>query len=205
MINPNVQEVCSFIDHGGIPVIKFCRDHHLRWTFIVGNVEAQTDYIAISHVWSDGLADPRTNGLFECGISRLTQDMQWLDVTWLWVDALCVPCYDSQNDERSKALKQRVFSLMALTYTGASPVLVTDKGLQTIEYSTYTGTTEAKSTELLEWLRLLPWMGRCWTLPEGALPPHYRLFGPCGPHAPFFEASILGTEFLHKLKSTSET
>ena len=70
--------VNSIIGTGGIPVIETKRSEGLNWNLTVKPAKAQLDYTAISHVWTDGFADPRTNGLFACQLSRILQDVQMI-------------------------------------------------------------------------------------------------------------------------------
>jgi hypothetical protein len=199
LFKPDMASVHSIIEMGGIPLIRISKGEASNWTLTVLAAEVQIDYTAISHVWTQGFADPSTNGLFGCQLSRIFQDVwqikkrnlsylslrrkpaidRWLnfmhatnhnranDFVTIWMDALCIPCYDPENAEVSLNLKKRAINLMTPTYAGASEVLVIDKNLQTVEYDV-DNEAQAKQS-VISRLRLSPWMSRSWTLQEGAL------------------------------------
>ena len=105
----------------------------------------------------------------------------------IWVDAICVPGLDRHDLARSELMKRRAIELMTPTYAGASHVLVLDRDIGEIsEYKAERSTHDRYDDEpwyctqvskyekvapidLSFILRYSPWMGRCWTLQEGAL------------------------------------
>jgi hypothetical protein len=196
VVRPDMYRVNSIIEEDNIPVIEIRRTEGLRLSLKVKSAEAQTDYTAISHVWTDGIADPSTNGLLACQLSKIAQDVQLIKkerplfpgrfptdhkrpefaeairresdgpVT-IWMDALCIPCDDRKGGETPSALKTRAIALMSSTYAGASEVLVIDKTIEVMDYTKYSGAE--KKYSLLQRVRFTPWMWRSWTLQEGAL------------------------------------
>lgn len=116
-------------------------------------------YVAISHVWSDGMGNPRQNALPLCQLQKLQKLVNGLyepenHPVPFWIDTICVPL---SNDMRNMAIQ-----LMARTYEGAGKVLVLDSSL------TDPGVHSAPE-ELLMRIRCSSWMQRLWTLQEGML------------------------------------
>jgi hypothetical protein len=193
---PKMCDVRSIIEQGDVPVVEVCRDQTGGLQLNVKVVDVDTRYTAISHVWSQGLADPRINGLYHCQLSRLIKDITgvlskasrvprrvWHRTTtgkylWktteepitLWLDAFCIPCFDPDNPVESLAIKRKAIQLMTPVYAGASQVLVLDKSLETVDYRLANpDLVQATDRAFHYWLSFSPWMTRCWTLQEGAL------------------------------------
>jgi hypothetical protein len=129
MVIPDMQAVQSILRQGQIPVVELRRDQSGKYNLVVKVATATTNYTAISHVWSDGLASPRQNGLFDCQLSKIEDDVQSIlerhsretrprgieafflkalsrlpeESITIWIDAFCVPCYDPTNAEESDA------------------------------------------------------------------------------------------------------
>ncbi|KAL8346354.1 hypothetical protein RB598_000317 [Gaeumannomyces tritici] len=109
-------------------------------------------YVAISHVWADGLGSKTEDGLPACQLRRLAALASRVRPgAAIWLDGICIP---GANNLRKEAI-----GLMARTYREASAVLVLDAGLQ-----------HCQATEPLgvKALRVLTsgWMRRLWTLQE---------------------------------------
>lgn len=116
------------------------------------------DYVAISHVWSDGLGHPPgVNSLPECQLRRLRRliEQTGLPEPIVWVDSLCVPA------EEGRA-KRNALARMANVYRSARNVLVLDSDLLSTPSS-------CCNEELLLRIALSKWMRRLWTLEEGVL------------------------------------
>ena len=115
-------------------------------------------YVAISHVWSDGMGHPPgVNSLPECQIRRLSflVKQTGLEEAIVWIDSLCVPA--NPGHFKRKALAQ-----MANIYRGAKNVLVLDSDLLSIPSS-------CCNEELLLRIALSRWMRRLWTFEEGVV------------------------------------
>ncbi|KAF7350751.1 Het domain protein [Mycena sanguinolenta] len=133
-------------------------------------VEDDYPYIALSHVWADGLGNPFKNALPRCQLRRLRNFSKELYresnpapesagfPVGLWMDTLCIPVEPSANEYRKKAIH-----LMGKTFNDANVVLVLDRELEIVESMT------ASFLEL--GLRILcsGWIKRLWTLQEAAL------------------------------------
>ncbi|EMD34284.1 hypothetical protein CERSUDRAFT_107500 [Gelatoporia subvermispora B] len=114
-----------------------------------------TPYVAISHVWVDGLGSTTEDGLPTCELRRLaTITHQLVKGGSLWLDALCIP-----ND---KVRRKCAIGLMGETYRGASAVLVVDSGIRSCSVA-------APPSEKLLRVMTSGWIQRLWTLQEASL------------------------------------
>ena len=145
----------------------------------------ESRYVALSHVWADGLGNPYANALPRCQLSYIGQLINNLDMAahsqdirdlnlqekdggvqheheeemeelLLWCDTLCCPV-------RPEAAKHLALEYMYQTYQNACHVLVLDVSLRT---------DKVESSDIDEVsMRIFtsPWMRRLWTLQEGAL------------------------------------
>lgn len=123
-----------------------------------------TSYVALSHVWADGLGNHTATALPHCQLSRLKALIDNLRHEYsdtpemlLWCDTLCCPVASPKG--KILALKQ-----MFRTYDNASVVLVLDRGLVTNRVG---GMSDDEACIRIATSR---WMTRLWTLQEGALP-----------------------------------
>ncbi|MCJ1474990.1 hypothetical protein MMC13_003650 [Lambiella insularis] len=126
-------------------------------------------YVAISHLWADGLGNPENNAMPRCQLALLqervnalcnsdeavksSQEKKTSNVPF-WIDTLCVPAKDCEE-------KILAIASMALIYKEAETVLVIDKKLECIE-------SEATVLEISARIAMSPWWTRLWTLQEGA-------------------------------------
>lgn len=122
------------------------------------------EYIAISHVWSDGLGNVAQNAIPSCQMGQLTKRVSKLlgkDLknTYFWLDTLCVPPDQARDDEAQQAALSR----MRASYENASIVLVLDSWLQTQLVQ------NCSDAEVLLKILTSVWNTRLWTLQEGAL------------------------------------
>ena len=157
---------------GNLPLIRLKIDANSDRISI--DVVASTDstsYVALSHVWADGLGNPTATALPRCQLSRVKTlidnlDFKYLDDSYepedapemlLWCDTLCCPV--KSEEAQKMALRQ-----MYRTYDEASLVLVLDRSL----ISHRVGGMEFD--EACVRIATSRWMTRLWTLQEGALP-----------------------------------
>lgn len=134
-------------------------------------------YIALSHVWSDGLGDEVGNEILACQYDRIKQLL--LDLTgsspqmeikmekdtgsntsgswspYFWLDTICVP--------RETKYRRVACARMSASYSNAEAVLVLDSELYKWSYSL--GSDE----EALIRISVGAWIKRVWTLSEGVL------------------------------------
>ena len=131
-----------------------------------------TRYVALSHVWADGLGNPKATALPQCQLFRLKALVNELDrdVTrdgWdrpgtppemlLWCDTLCCPVASPEG-------KKMALAKMYRTYDEASEVLVLDKDLISRRVE------GMRPDEACLRIAASRWTTRLWTLQEGALP-----------------------------------
>jgi len=91
-----------------------------------------------------------------------------------WIDTLCIPVAKGKPNETEVAVyKSRAIASMAQLYAGAKNVLVLDPELQSIPSSLI----QDNKKFLVSFIKSSAWMGRSWTLQEGALAENlfYRL------------------------------
>ncbi|KAI4176265.1 MAG: hypothetical protein LQ346_007903 [Caloplaca aetnensis] len=164
----NVEEIISILSKGSLPLLRILPAPLLS-DIRVEVVEAtpEVHYLALSHVWADGLGNPHSNSLPRCQLQALfklsrlfveTQEVEALDQEMLiWIDTLCCPV-------KPMEAKAMALSRMKEPNTDATYVVVLSASLQNIN---------AQVLDPMEiCLRILTseWMRRLWTLQEGALP-----------------------------------
>jgi hypothetical protein len=124
-------------------------------------------YVALSHVWADGMGNPTANSLPRCQLLQLYGFLQHQDLATdagdaqgdllLWCDTLCCPV-------EPKEAKDRALTYMRRTYEDATHVLVLDTSLRLQDSATLS------PEELCVRIFACGWMRRLWTLQEGSLP-----------------------------------
>ena len=176
-VTPNMDDVMVLLRSRKLPLLQI--------TQLEGNLESlkvevvaytpETSYVAVSHVWADGLGNPRGNSVPACQLLYILERVETLrgsaaffsdPITrardaegrplLIWLDTLCCPV--SPEEGRSLALTQ-----MRRTYQDARHVLVLDSGLQ------YYASDEITIFEALSRVFLSGWMSRLWTLQEACL------------------------------------
>ncbi|MCJ1459538.1 hypothetical protein MMC28_009917 [Mycoblastus sanguinarius] len=161
-IGPPVEEVGSILRDGDIPLIAVDTSTSPSQIEVIRykeRSEYRNDYVAISHVWSDGLGNPKANSLPRCQLERIQHLVNRLDSneTYLipfWIDTICVPL--------APELKSMAIAAMDKTYRNATNVLVLDKSWKNV-------TTAAPAIEIMMRIRYSTWMTRLWTYQEARL------------------------------------
>jgi hypothetical protein len=88
-------------------------------------------YVAISHVWSEGMGNPQQNCLPECTVRFIQARGQYgSGNAHFWIDTLCVPTHNKQA-------KNLAFQKMGQIYSRAEKVLVFDNSLRLASGFTY--------------------------------------------------------------------
>jgi hypothetical protein len=155
----DVDDVSRIIRSGRIPriLIEYDRDGcRLK-------VTEDTPYIAISHVWADGLGNVNKNALPACQLKNLkditvacaplNEDGSLSEMA-VWIDTLCVPV---EPETRMLAMLQ-----FPDVYAQAKRVVVLDGELQR-------ASVDASYEELGVRICISGWMRRVWTLEEGVI------------------------------------
>ncbi|KAF2153611.1 hypothetical protein K461DRAFT_278415 [Myriangium duriaei CBS 260.36] len=121
-------------------------------------------YVAVSHVWADGLGNPNRNGLPKCQLKRLKDILKVLAgkleenraEPLFWIDTLCIPVDVARGQLRMKSINR-----MDSIYAEAEAVLALDAELMA---------TDSRSIEnCLARVVTSAWMGRSWTCQEAIL------------------------------------
>ena len=126
-----------------------------------------TNYVAISHVWSDGLGNNKSNSIPFCQFKRLSNLVCSLyakddnintnnNTTALWLDTLCFPL-------NPPAAYDEALIRMRQSYEEADRVLVLDK------YLLAQPCADMAPEEVAIRVMCMPWNKRLWTLQEGVL------------------------------------
>jgi hypothetical protein len=161
-IKPDIQKIADALNSGCIPLIGLDDSGQGIATHAKDFQVDDKDYIAISHVWADGMGSYSEQGLPFCLVKRLSESAieayraLYEDDTnpLFWIDSLCVP---ESHDERKKAI-----GFMSKTYSNASAVLVLDRGIQQIR-------SDDPLHEKLFLIFVSVWAQRLWTLSEMVL------------------------------------
>ncbi|KAI0694802.1 hypothetical protein C8Q76DRAFT_571050, partial [Earliella scabrosa] len=151
-LSPPLTPISDLLTSGKIPALMY--DGH---ALTVRTID-KGPYIAVSHVWADGLGSTTEAGLPACQVARVaTYASQLIPDSdgAFWVDALCVP--------GARGLRKSAITLMKETYQKADKVVVFDEGIRTL----CARTTSHK--EILFRIATSSWMRRVWTLQEALL------------------------------------
>lgn len=169
----NEDELVSVLENGGLPLLAppSPGEESLQWRIISDATCLEKPYVAISHVWSGGLGNPRANSLPLCQMERIANHVAKLfqnEGALFWIDTLCVP--------HSKHGKRLAIKKMKDTYQNADRVLVLDVQLMRtpIDFQCWQRSPEDNrrvnlAKELLLRIALCGWMRRLWTFQEGAI------------------------------------
>lgn len=122
-------------------------------------------YIAISHVWADGMGSTTQVGLPTCQMQRIAALAEKVlpgSRSMFWMDSLCIPGKRAAAPEPND-LRRRAILLMAKTYEDAAKVLVLDEFIRT------QCSVSQPWEENLFRMATSGWVRRVWTLQEGIL------------------------------------
>lgn len=152
-ISSDLEKVTNLVAAGAIPVISVsATDEGSPLQLDVKNAEGRP-YIALSHVWSDGLGNAMANALPTCQLQLLSRAVSTiLQPALFWIDTLCVPV--KPLEARNAAIRQ-----MRETYESADAVLVIDGGVRMIS-------TVVSDEELFMRIACSGWVRRLWTYQE---------------------------------------
>ncbi|EEA28671.1 conserved hypothetical protein [Talaromyces marneffei ATCC 18224] len=181
-----IDEVSRIISRGRVPLASVQRSNgqvSIRITEAVGS----TKYVTISHVWSHGLGNPKSNALPACQLKRLDRYLSGLRDFgpnlfngFSFLDPLKLPIglYKAWRAEdapplfwldtlcipvNDKAVRRDAICLMGMIYGGATQVVVLDLAIQRMNFDS------DNIPAVLSYLPSSAWLSRCWTLQEGSL------------------------------------
>jgi Heterokaryon incompatibility protein (HET) len=166
----STDQLCSSLSQPEtIPAFKFVteRDGDENLALIKICLEKAERYVAISHVWIEGLGNMHANAMPECQLRRLqllvnevcgvTDAAQSIP---FWIDTLCVP--QDNLLPHLRPFRDRAICIMNEVYKNAHTVLVLDTAMMTISKS-------ATIEEQMMRFACCSWLRRLWTLQEGVL------------------------------------
>ena len=167
----HTERLIEILESGSLPLLRIEKGDTLS-ELSVELVPSQptSRYIALSHVWADGLGNPFENALPRCQLEflRRTVEEKYTEINsdaaeavLLWCDTLCCPVQPGKA--KNIALTQ-----MKKTYQEATRVLVLDASLHTCDAKTM------DTHEACIRVANSGWTRRLWTLQEGALPARNR-------------------------------
>jgi hypothetical protein len=161
-VMPDIAYVVDALKADHIPLLEsHAEGSEARLAISTTPKEDSEVYVAISHVWADGLGGKAERGLNECQVTRLQRLCQELlpsvSRVRFWIDSLCIPGPEVDEHAYMKALVG-----IKHVYRNASAVLVLD--------ATIAQCTTFASTEVLyAHIYLSAWMQRMWTYEEAVL------------------------------------
>ncbi|PGH18802.1 hypothetical protein AJ79_00215 [Helicocarpus griseus UAMH5409] len=179
--NDNHPSASQLLREGSIPVIKVYSSGSRSRGKVTISVQDYTKapYVAISHVWSDGLGNANANTLPRCQLRRLQGYVNCLypksfHPVPFWIDTICVPL---ERQVRKTAIRR-----MGQTYKNADSVLVIDSWLN------QTGLDGPRAVDLLK-VKSCTWTQRLWTLQEALLAQANQLYFQT-PEGPLVESEL---------------
>lgn len=157
------EHLCTVLGHGSsYPILVLGEQKQVQPLVVAA--DSGVPYIAISHVWADGMGNDAENSVPWCTfemLSRLVRDAADLTFTaddirrGVWIDTLCVPVLETQRESRRLAILR-----MGEIYRNAAAVLVIDRGLMQVN-------RPGSLSELRFRIIYSTWYQRLWTLQEG--------------------------------------
>lgn len=195
---PHVQaptdKIKKLVNSRAIPLLRIHRSRSGALRLEAVTAKFGDRYIAVSHVWTGGLGNPRANALPECQLNsiaatgrqvreliegarpytfpnlfrRLHRALSLGDIDLFWVDTLCIPVREKVNGretDESKDVRAAAIDRMTQIYAGAHSVVIIDPELRSLPNNLLTSDREQFFGRLLR----SDWMRRCWTYQEGAM------------------------------------
>ncbi|KAI0845010.1 hypothetical protein F5Y00DRAFT_265975 [Daldinia vernicosa] len=156
----NPESYCSILREDKIPLISVSDEGDEKINVVFRAAEPGCNYIAISHIWSDGLGNPHRNAIPSCQFRRLSKIVrEYQNTALFWFDTLCVP----PDKANLKSEQDKAMGLMRKAYEDAKAVLVLD--------SWTTGTTHKHKSDVENLYKIFhcSWNTRLWTFQEAAL------------------------------------
>ena len=158
---PDPQKVYDAIGQDQVPVMGLeGSDGDMRLVVRALSAESEEEYIAVSHVWVDGIGGKTETGLKQCQVERLhalCHSIANSGSRYFWVDSLCIP-----RCENDRGLYVKALDSIKTVYSRASHVLVLDKGIERC-------LTSSSRENLYAQIYLSGWMQRMWTYEEAIL------------------------------------
>lgn len=160
----NTIDVIRILEGDDIPLIVASpnRTEKKDLLFTIVENSPTVDFVAISHVWAEGLGNPHANSLPTCSMQcistlagRLPFNSQKTPMPF-WIDTICVPI-------KPEHMRIRAMNRLRRPYQDAKHVLVLDSYLYTQD------SASLSCLEILARVLCCIWSRRLWTFQEGRL------------------------------------
>ncbi|KAF8533895.1 hypothetical protein BDD12DRAFT_944862 [Trichophaea hybrida] len=180
--------VAAIVEEKAIPLVLWTGS---ELKVVKYDSESKQKYLAISHVWSDGMGNQKDNKLPQCQLEsihnminslyseqrqgqheeHLSDPQQPVEQSTdldksvgFWMDTLCIPVSESPQlaSDRAQNLRKDAIAKMRYIYETAHEVLVIDSWIRELSRS---ASIIEKATRIF----LSNWQHRLWTLQEGVL------------------------------------
>lgn len=156
-MGPNLEQVKEYLEKGTFPVLKVVGDSMEGFSVEVLPYADDVAYVALSHVWVDGLGNPEALTLPQCQLLRLrslvgglrgrtfaqpvrsargatlVEKREERDL-YIWCDSLCCPIDDRKQSQGGTNHKKLALAKLKEVYENAAYVLVLDRALQSFRY-----------------------------------------------------------------------
>ncbi|ROW11821.1 hypothetical protein VPNG_05013 [Cytospora leucostoma] len=146
-----------------------------------------TEYVTISHVWSDGYGNEKDNKLWRCQLELIRRLLEKVggDTMPFWMDTLLLPVSTQHNDDirRKKKALQQIHTIFDQSHR----TIVLDKGLISMSIM-----DQNKPCMTALMILASGWMRRLWTLQEAHLGKELLIA--------FAEQQSLGSQDFSKLR-----
>lgn len=168
-VSPDIAELSGILMDGSFPLILAIGEQEDPERLCLVPWDEDVSYIAISHVWSDGLGNVQDNSLPLCQLRRVSKMVREMsgkasNVVLFWLDTICVPRFNEPISHEQKTIRTKAIAKMRKTYESSTATLVLDSWLLSVAGK---GMSEA---EILMRIFSCSWNSRLWTYQEGALP-----------------------------------
>jgi hypothetical protein len=126
---PDVELVKRLLDVGEMPVMRLLYHDEKPQLAVVPMLKGEKeDYVAISHVWVDGLRSQMETGLLQCQLVRMAELASKAmgrssDAMYFWIDSLCIP-------RSTNAISYKALEGIRDVYLCTSTVVDVDKFIQ---------------------------------------------------------------------------
>ena len=143
----------SLIERAATEKLALCVNAGGEWSLRTGN------YVAISHVWEEGIqADGENQGLSKFILDSIFAELGHLKSSWIWLDGLAIPGGNRALTAREEVVKKDIINSLSSIYRNADAVVIFDAMVMRL-----------RSCDLVDVAVVLlcgKWMTRVWTLQE---------------------------------------
>ncbi|CZR58952.1 uncharacterized protein PAC_08844 [Phialocephala subalpina] len=182
----------DIINSGSIPFVQCDRKKGFTPEISHGIVRPGTKYVAISHIWSDGLGNLLANELPQCQLDRILDRVEALNAKHrssllpqslqqkyqsvreivfgppttrvnFWVDVFCNPVVPHNSDP---AYKEHIKNVLAMGISRLMPTYIFAEYVLILDHEVQQATLSQGQTELQSRLAVSDWRSRCWTHQE---------------------------------------